>query len=327
MHFLFIDQSNNPGAPSFERSAAFKEYLKAQGFSCDSIKASRLRVIDLLSGGAKDQVVFLSMPPFRKWWLFFIPGIRVILDIRDGWSIAMVSGYGGLVERRPAKALFARIIERWAIKRSFFTITCTPGLQEYLEKYSKREIYLIPNGVSEADFELAERLRKGSISPQKSSITDVVTFCCAGKFSEYGHDKIKLILDVISTRYSEHKFLIKLFGSDPEENAWLIPYVDKISGGRGKVELVNRLPKIDLYSRLAECDIGISVIRDPDYDFGTKVFDYIALGLPVLNYFPEKNSFVRYFNRYLDKPFDGPAMKRDISRLNHISEALSGVFD
>ena len=37
------------------------------------------------------------------------------------------------------------------------------------------------------------------------------------------------------------------------------------------------------------------IIRDPDYDFGTKIFDYAQAGLPVVDYFDGPNDLKRFF--------------------------------
>ncbi len=71
--------------------------------------------------------------------------------------------------------------------------------------------------------------------------------------------------------------------------------------------------------------MGIALIRDPDYDFGTNVFDYIALGLPVLNYFSKPNPFTDYFDCYLDVPFGEKGPEVEIDRDILIRNALPGA--
>jgi hypothetical protein len=264
------------------------------------------------------------MPPFRKWWVFLIPGAKVILDVRDGWSIAMDNGYGGNVGKRPVKAFFARMVERWAIRRAYLTITCTPGLKVYLECVSRKPVFLITNGVSDSDYELSK-----VINIEKSSIkidSKVKVLCCAGKFSEYGQYRIKKLIDVISKRYGSSGYLIKIFGADKLSNSWLNRYVEESSFGRGDVVIFDRLPKDQLYREISKCDIGISVLRDPKYEFGTKVFDYLALGLPILNYFDEPNAFTEYFDGYLDVPFNNSRKQIDIVRSSQVETVFLKVF-
>ena len=78
-----------------------------------------------------------------------------------------------------------------------------------------------------------------------------------------------------------------------------------------------------LFDAIASCDYGLSIVRDPDYEFGTKIFDYIALGLPIVNYFDAPNNFTRYFNACLDVPFEVNAGLPEIRRSALIEKELS----
>lgn len=69
----------------------------------------------------------------------------------------------------------------------------------------------------------------------------------------------------------------------------------------------------------------MTILRDPSYDFGTKVYDYIALGLPVVNYFCEPNSFTDYFDVYLDVPFNNEAVAPEIRRSKLIEAVFSNI--
>src|SRR5690554_5920017 len=150
---LFVMPNAVPDSPASERISAFKRYYENRGEACNVLSSPEASVWSIFNAARREKTVFLSMPAFRRWWLFLVPGVRVILDIRDGWSIAMSSGYGGIAQVKPVKAFIARIIERLAIKRSLFTITCTPGLRYYLEKISGRDIVLITNGVESRTLE------------------------------------------------------------------------------------------------------------------------------------------------------------------------------
>lgn len=313
------------GKPYYSRLISFLDYFNSRGFEileisrpCDlmSFVKMTLKLHQLKSG-----FFFISMPSFRNFWLFLIPGLRIILDIRDGWSIAMESGYGGTSKRKPFKAFIARKIEKIIIRRSFLTITCTNGLRDYLEKISCRSVLLIPNGVLDVNFSLIN-----SIATKSShlSIGDVIIFSCAGQFSEYGKDKVEKLLNVISQRYEQKKLKLCLIGSDKEQNSWTIDYFFKITNGRGTVEIKDRLQGELLYHELLQADYGLVILRNPDYEFGTKIYDYIALNLKTVNYFDEPNNFTKYFDGCLDKPFDPKAMIPEFRRSFLIRIALDG---
>lgn len=268
----------------------------------------------------KEIVFFISMPPFRSLWLFLIPSLKILLDIRDGWSIAQESGYGDNVRKRPFKAKVTRLVERFIIRRAYVTITCTNGLQEYLQKVSGKEILLIPNGVLESDYELAQRL---TAEVTDKCNNDQLVFCCAGQFSEYGVEKVKKLCHVIIDRYQMRNIKIQLIGSSEEKNRWLKSFLPKISESRAAVEFLPRMGRAELYETMTQADYGLTILRDPAYEFGTKVYDYIALGLPVVNYFDEPNNFTRYFDACLDKPFDETAEVPEIRRSKLIERELN----
>tara|TARA_Y100000758_G_scaffold276990_2_gene222130 strand:- start:1337 stop:2332 length:996 start_codon:yes stop_codon:yes gene_type:complete len=312
------------GQPSLVRQAAFNAYFCKLDFSTEFIsKPKGIREIFPLIFyliRQKNSFFFVSMPSFSGFWLFFIPGLRVILDIRDGWSIAQEKGYGSSINEKPCKARATRIIERFIIRRSWITITCTNGLQEYLMSISGRDVLLIPNGVPDMDYDLAHSL----VVKRRETNSDDLIFCCAGKFSEYGADKVKKLCKVIIDRYQScGNIKIQLIGSDEEKNAWVQGFVSEASNNRAVVEFLPRMGRDKLYRVLSRADYGIVVLRDPGYEFGTKVYDYIALGLPVVNYFDEPNNFTNYFDACLDVSFNSNARRPEIRRGKLIERELN----
>lgn len=300
---LLKNKKTKIGIPSQSRVKSFKDYFSSRGFELKE---------------KKYDYIFISMPPFRNLHLFFNQKYKIILDIRDGWSIAQATGYGNTVKSKPFKAIITKLIERFIIKRSYITITCTNGLQDYLQKISGRKILLIPNGVLDEDYQLAKKL---TLSISKKN-TDELVFCCAGKFSEYGEEKVKKLCDVIIKRYQDKKLKLQLIGSDKDKNQWIDDYLRKASNGRATLEILPRMSRDELYHTMAQANYGLTILRDPSYDYGTKIYDYIALGLPVINYFDEPNNFTKYFDACLDKPFNKNTKIPEIQRSKLISKAL-----
>lgn len=275
-----------------------------------------------LTNNLKSSCILISMPPFRNFKYFLNPKNKIILDIRDGWSIAQKTGYGGNVKPKPFKAALTRVVERFLIKRAFITITCTDGLQEYLQKLTKKEVLLIPNGVLDDDYLLAQQLLK---SKNKVQDCDELIFCCAGQFSEYGSDKVKKLCDTIIERYAEKRIKIQLIGSNKEKNDWVASYLRGKSNGRAYLEVLPRMDRNKLYQTMVQADYGMTILRDPAYDFGTKIYDYIALGLPVVNYFDKPNNFTSYFDACLDVPFNKSAKAPEIRRSKLIADVLDNI--
>ena len=293
---VLMPKGTSSGKPSFERVQAFIEFYKSQELHvvvkdqpCNFFEKIVLIKFIYLN---KISNVFISMPQFRNWWLFLLPAVNVILDIRDGWSIAMKSGYGGNVKPNRLKAFIASCIEKFAIKRAGLTITCTPGLQQYLERISGKEVVLILNSYSKNDENLVSRLQKEvKIEKNKNQIVAI----CVGQFSEYGNDKVKVVLRKLSESYPEKKVLLKLVGSDYEKNKWIEDYLAQENIENVRLDILRRMGRREMYTQILLSDIGVTIIRDPDYDFGTKVFDYILSGLPVFNYFESSNAFSDFF--------------------------------
>lgn len=314
MKIIFVNKMTMLGKPVTSRISSFKRFYFNIGIDVLNIDAPCILSKDYL---------FISMPPFRNFWLFFIPGLKVILDIRDGWSIAQESGYGGNVKKKPFKAKISRIIERFAIRRSYLAITCTPGLQTYLSAISGREVLLIPNGISDDDLDLINELKQ---QQHEKTVIDELVFCCAGQFSEYGREKVELLLKKIADRYLENKLKIKLIGSNESSNAWVHDYFQELTAGKGSVEILPRMDKKELFSTMLKADYGLTILRDPSYELGTKIYDYIALGLPVVNYFETPNNFTDYFDACLDVSFNSTAVMPEIRRSVLIESVLSRYF-
>ncbi|WP_067865117.1 glycosyltransferase family protein [Neptuniibacter marinus] len=313
---VFVNSNLEKGQPIYSRIKSFSDYFLSKGFGIDfSFKTILLDNTNYL---------FISMPPFRNFWLFFIPGLNIILDIRDGWSIAQETGYGGIVRKKAFKAKISRLIERFAIRRSYLAITCTPGLQKYLSQISNRELVLVPNGINDNDLDLINQLK---IKSKKEKDNNTVFFCCGGKFSEYGQDKVKKLLRIIASRYRGKKLVILLIGCNKNANYWVESFFSQLTSGNSEVKIIPRMHKKELYITMLNSDYGLSIIRDPDYELGTKVYDYIALGLPIVNYFDEPNNFTNYFDACLDVSFNKCAKIPEIRRSILIKSVLDGFFD
>lgn len=303
-NILILSPVGKSGQPVTERTKAYVEIFQANGFRCHEYstptsvyKLIKLIIFIYINNYKK---VFVTMPPFSNWSLCFLPNIKIILDIRDGWSIAIRSGYGNLIKPKPFKAWVARLIEKIAIRNVALCVTCTPGLQEYLQTIANKKVLFIPNGFNSSDYELVKKIKTEDITLKKDK---QVIFVCAGKFSEYGKDKVQMILKQININYQDRLCLLKVIGADENENEWIFDYI-KIQGlANIQCALVPRLARENLFREIIKSDVGIAVIRDPDYEFGTKVYDYIVCSKPIMYYFENENSFTKYFDGLFDRDF------------------------
>lgn len=215
----------------------------------------------------------------------------LIIDFRDPWSLNIATNYGddntSLSLKQRIRLRISRIIEKFSYNLCEHFIVCTEGMKtEYYKLFSdNKKIRLITNGY---DF-----------NPKKYNDIPVqheeVRFVCIGNFAEYANKKAALILsEVIKYSTSTNRPVKLIFiGSNREQNE---PIVYK-SGLNA--EWHPRLSYHEALSIAAKADFGLLVVRNETYDYTTKVFDYIGLGLPIFNYFKDDNNFTRYFKEYL----------------------------
>lgn len=299
--FIIFSGNEKEDSPASERIKSFKNffYTEVKNSKVSQINNFIELLNELLEFRNFNIYIFISMPQFRRWYVFLIPFVKVILDIRDGWSIAMYSGYGGTVTPNKIKGRIAKTIEKFGVKRSQCTITCTPGLANYLSKMSSREIICVPNGLSR---EKHQFIRSLNSQPKTNRESGEKIFICAGKFSEYGQDNVIRVLRTISERYKNYSCRLRVIGADIESNKWIFNYL-KSRNITIRFSLEERMPPKAIYKELKNCDVGVVIIRDPTYELGTKVYEYISSSTPVLNYFDEPNNFTNYFEGVLDYEF------------------------
>ena len=109
-------------------------------------------------------------------------------------------------------------------------------------------------------------------------------------------------MNKLISRYGENNIQLDLIGSDVKKNAWL---VEELSGVHNlKVTIIPAVQKNELDCLLTSYDLGIVIARMPDYDLGTKAYEYVALGLPIFDYFDERNAFKDFFSGCFDSDYD-----------------------
>lgn len=301
---ILFPQGIKQGQPSFERINSFLSFYQnnnIQTYSYPSPKTFKEN-LSLIKFMYRNSIknIFISMPPFRNWYLFLLPSINIILDFRDGWSIAIRSGYGGLEKKKRIKALVCTFIEKKIIKKSNITITCTLGLKKYLNQISKNEILMITNGYSLCDYNIVKELLNNSLyNKSHNSKQEKKVAVCVGKFSEYGKGKVKTILQRISNQNKNQTTTLKLIGSNKKNNEWIENWLKENNIINIEISIFPWMDRIDMYKEIIAATYGVTVIRDADYEYGTKVFDYILCNTPIFNYFSIENSFTQYFKEYL----------------------------
>jgi len=286
------------GQPSHERQMSFVEFFQdnnIQVYNYDTPKTltEKMKLLKYIFSNSINNI-FISMPEFRNWFLFLIPKMNIVLDIRDGWSVAIIGGYGGHIKPNKIKGYIAKMVERFAISRAKLTITCTLGLQNYLQKLSTKKIILSYNGYSKEDKKIVTKLKKNIIYKKNSQIINAV---CCGSFAEYSLKKAQFITKRLSKKYANKKVVFKIIGADIKKNKTLLKFIKNNNIKNIELKILPRMEKIKMLEQILKSDIAITVLRDPEYDLGTKIYQYILCGVPIFNYFDDKvhNDFVKLF--------------------------------
>lgn len=238
--------------------------------------------------------VYASCGPFWHlpfiWLACRIASVPFVIDFRDPWSF----NYRRLMIRRGASlSLAARLfLSRCLEKRLYADCmrfwVCTPGMRQmYANLFdSSEKIDLVPNGYRFNSRDLA--------LPRDTS--DTVRLVCLGKFAEYGYNRAESVLEDIERRSRATHTPIELsfVGSGPETKK----AVEEL-GLQDRTAFHPRMPYIEAVRLAARADMGLCLMRDEQFDLGTKVFDYIGLGLTIYDSFQRSSNARRFLKPFL----------------------------
>ena len=283
---------------------------------------------------SKAENVYLTCGPF--WHLpFVLMALAIkkkyfIFDLRDSWSLNIVRSYGGTSQKSTSS--ITRYLSEYIEKKTYQACdefwVCTPGMVDgYTALFGDgSKIKLVLNG-----HDLSEIYKDSSIQDlvNNKQKNDQLKLVCIGKFAEYGEEKAQKVFDVMKAYVEAKKSDVQLFviGANPEVNNC---FVEK-QGMANYVKIMPAMPYKDAINFASQADYGICIIRDEEIDFGTKVFDYIAIGLPIVDVFDEQSAFKKYFSNYIYNLFDNSSYKwaladfKQYSREQQLQNAVSKI--
>jgi len=276
--------------------------------------------------------VYVSCGPF--WHLPFIllacqiSRKQFICDFRDPWSFNIRRGYGNPHPKiNPVKPLIAEWIEKLIYKFCYRFWVCTPGMyQLYADLFrNDAKLDLIPNGY---DFE-PESIGNFEASNNLAPDTKKLHLVCLGKFAEENSTTARKALTQLKEFYVEN-------GS----NSLVIDFIGTPVSPTGELLRELELEKISVFHRkmsyleaikiAAKADMGLCVVRDEEFELGTKAFDYIGLGLPIYNCFQNDSNFSKFFSDFLSRDKNkilNPDLIKKYSRYSFFAKYLRLIDD
>lgn len=234
----------------------------------------------------KKQVVYISCGPF--WHLFFVSLIcflkrhKLFVDFRDPWSLNVKKEPRGL--KKLIRWTMAICIEKFVYSVTEKFIVCTPGMFKLYGRVfgDDTKLLLALNG---------HEIGKNVLSSLEKKIVPY-KIVCLGKFLSYGERYLtaykQLCKQLKKLNVDYHMFFI---GADEATCINL--------SNDARVHILPRMTYGEVINFVLDAQMAILSIRDEDFDFGTKVFDYIALGIPMYDWFDHNKSFYNFFKAYM----------------------------
>lgn len=252
--------------------------------------------------------VYLSCGPFFQLFMVslfsFIFRHRLYIDLRDPWSFNIKTGYGSGVCNSKVKLFIAEYIERIAYIFCEKFIVCTYGMKEKYEGLfmNGEKLNVVLNGHNLS--------KENLLNIADNYNRNIIQVICVGKFACYTKNAEKIINKLISDfRKHEINFRIHFIGTDSETT--------RLFSKNKSIIIEPKISYNQAVRRMNNSDLGISMVRNEDYEFGTKVFDYIALGIPIYDCFSSNKQFSNFFKDYLVS---------DVSSIKKYEKDYTGKF-
>ncbi|MFY0741929.1 hypothetical protein AB1K09_05305 [Solibacillus silvestris] len=259
---------------------------------------------------SKEKKVYVSCGPFQH--LIFIvlaSGIRrkeLIIDFRDPWSLNIKGGYNNTVKINQQKLKLAMKIEKISYQYCKYFIVCTKGMyEEYKDLFkSDDKLKLMTNGY---DFEPVENTKDIDYSN--------LNVVCLGKFAEYDTEKAKkAIQEVLCLAKDKNNLKLNLIGSDRAINAALLDEFDLLDN----TVFYERMEYKQALEIASQCNLGMLVLRNENIEYGTKIFDYIGLGLKIIDNFEFDSLFKNEFNSFIINTSFNSVGKKNCLKFNRV---------
>lgn len=265
---LELPCSNRDGL--VKRSLTFAKFAaksSAQAYHCDA------------------DVVFATSTPLTV----AIPGLVAkymrrrpfVFEVRDLWPELPKAME---IIKNPMLLWLLGILEKRAYKGAEACIGLSPGITDGIAKHIPADkVSLIPNG---CDLDLYSTGMQGPWRPDGIETSDFLAIFAGTHGPANGLDAVLDMAQVLMDK-GRTDIKILLVGDGKSKDALVRR---KIADNLYNVIFHAPVPKNELAGLLCAADAGLQVLADiPAFYFGTspnKFFDYLAVGLPVLNNYP-----------------------------------------
>jgi glycosyltransferase involved in cell wall biosynthesis len=200
-------------------------------------------------------------------------GWPLILDYRDPWSAHDWPRW----RRSAVSQWFARRIEKPYIRRSAARVLNTPAMRNSFEHYfpraDRQRNFVIPNGFQAA---------AGELPPAPA--TGPIEIVHAGEIFK-GRSLVPVLEAAarLEARFPQRPVRVTTYGELPEAERLRI----RATGLERFVEVRPRIPFQELFARLQHAHLLLAIVGDHMvYSTPYKVYDYMAVGRPILGIAP-----------------------------------------
>lgn len=219
-----------------------------------------------------------AIPGLTASWLRWRP---FVFEVRDLWP-ELPKAMG--VIKNPIILLLMGILEKSAYRSANRCIGLAPGIVDGIAKHISRDrIELIPNG---CDLELFDPNVVTPWRPDELSSEDFVAVFAGTHGVANGLDAVLDAAKVLKEKGRKNIKLV-LVGDGKNKDALVKRAMKE---GLSNVVFLNSVPKDLMPGLLRGANVGMQILANvPAFYYGTspnKFFDYLSVGLPVLNNYP-----------------------------------------
>lgn len=218
-------------------------------------------------------IIWATGPPPASY--FVLAGLRdairvpLVCELRDNWAGNPYYDAGGSVLRR---------IEDWGLRKASAVVVVTPPMVDVMERLHpslRGRLHLVPNGFDESVIDRRP--------PRASREGRKLIAIHAGALQGYPGRTIEPVLEALRRPELATRYSLELIGPGSPPDA------------RGlDVHIQSPIPWDEAIEAQARADIGVVLHSDDATALGTKVFELLALGKPVLALVEERNALHRF---------------------------------